>query len=132
VDKTNFTFPQATLRERLVKLINDGMVRRGRNVRDFSHELRIVDIADYTGVRRPILSKVAHGKLDMSAEVQIRLTQFFQLWDSGRLKKIKIEKKWSIERSSENPDLQIDNDGSKKLFVEVGPHGPRFKRLPPV
>lgn len=76
------------LRKRLARIINH--TKRGRPPTDPRHQeqLRIIDLAQYIGVKRVELYKFAAEMKPLPTEIQARLSRVFLDVDAGRLRKI--------------------------------------------
>jgi hypothetical protein len=124
---STYTWPQNKIRERLLEIMESGKLRPGRNVKLFAHELRIRDVAEYIECGYTTLTQIARSQIEMAPDEQLHLTQFLVAWEQGKLVKIKRADQWCIVRAT-----PVKADVRAALGIEVGPHGPQLKRMPPV
>lgn len=125
---TKFTLPQAEIRRRLHDAQEGGKAKKGRNPKAHAHELRLGDIAEYTGLGRYVTMQLAEGKRDMSPTEQIKLSNFLIAYEQGKLIKRKAGNKWFIMRADGKPHPAKTG---LQWGVEVGINGPQLKRMPP-
>jgi hypothetical protein len=124
-DEPNFTLPQAEIRRRLMALKRSG---KGRVPAIASTDLLFSDVAVYIGTSTGVISGIAHGMRAMTAQDQLRLSNLLMAVERGELAKVdKGNGRYALRRTQKARAVEV-----ARMGIELGPHGPRFKRMDPV
>ena len=103
---------KAALQQRLL-----ATVRRGGHQSPADTRLHLRDVSAFIGVKRPVLSAVAHKKQELDDALQVQLSSFFMLWESGRIVKEVVGQSCELRRivpppgETEPPRATIDVHG---------------------
>lgn len=105
-------YAKAALQQRLLTTI----ARRG-TPRTLTLDLRLADIAAFTGVRLVVLAACAHRRREVDDALQLQLSLLFSLWERGLLVKVKEGDAYVLRRIAtpagvvEPPRARIDLTG---------------------
>ena len=71
------------LQQRLLLMIGPRGRKKPDDSRTYTH-----DVAAFLGIRREVLFKVAHKRHEIDDSMQLQLSSFFVLYESGRIVKV--------------------------------------------
>lgn len=123
MDLSEPSLPQQEIRRRLAALV----MPAGRPGPDKKLDLRIADLCDYTGLTRKELVLLSRGDLEFTGQSQLRTSRFLQAHQRGELVKTVAANGRTVLVWGKPAGAS----GAPGMGIEIGPQGPRLRRMPP-